>query len=284
VPLAAKRVGFALVDANSRNARASFEQLKMVSTVAQNAGLRLEVVLLTLGEDDAGQRIEQLASGVDALMLYGYVDLALLDRLARFTIPRVFLGNILGDENHPAPEAPTGWHAVTAEPTRMGHVAATLLLQAGHRRIGFVGERAALGMWSDRWRHGFRYAHTDAGLTADAALLQITDAGRSADHFAGMKNAPTAYAIVDASLAEDFLRAMQKRGRPVAKNAIVIGGNPDSLTAANMQAAPALVQRIPPLIKASVELLHQLLAGRDFPCSRIVLPFETQNLDAISRI
>ncbi|MFU8850552.1 LacI family DNA-binding transcriptional regulator [Micromonospora sp. SL1-18] len=171
--------------------------------------------------------------------------------LARREVPFVTFGRPWDDpDSHPWVDVDGA--AGTAQATRR-------LLDAGHRRIAFIGWPAGSGVGDDR-RAGWRTTMAAAGLDGAAPYRETEDGidqgEREMRHLLAADEPPTAVVCVSDSLALGALRAVRDTAVPVA-----VTGFDDTPVAA----AIGLTSVSQPLAAAAgrcVELLTGLLDGQ----------------------
>jgi LacI family transcriptional regulator len=269
------RLGFVLLGSRLMGREADQGTLHDLTVTTARQGMRMEVFCIEEAEKigPGRPRILDFAAGVDALILTGYVDSALLAELEDRQIPHVLFGPVWGDDR-----ALPGRHGqmVTPDAIAMAEHAVSLLRSEGHRRIAFSCGKAPRGLWNDRWLRGYRRALMDAGHFPDGALIHVRPAHSiahsAAETFCALPDPPTAYVFPHRDSASEFITAMRVNGRDIPAGADIAGGSDQ----------PASRFRIigcdPDQIAQT--LIHQLcqLHRDPLPCpARLVLPFHVIN-------
>jgi len=132
----------------------------------------------------------------------------------------VVLGNPEGGVREQPPAV-----VVTSDMVEMGRRATQRLIALGHRRIAFATGALEPGMYADSWLSGYRFAHAEAGLSADPQLifnlsepLPEQRGHKMSSWFASLKGGamPTAYVIPDGSVPDgvDHLPPAELNGQP----------------------------------------------------------------------
>lgn len=133
-------------------------------------------------------------------------------------VPVVLL-NCFGDE----PAFPE----VVPDDERGGFDAATVLLDAGHRRVAFINGTTDMHAARVRER-GFRAAHEERGLTLDPALLAHAnwwpDGGYEHTHrLLRLRDPPTAIFCANDRMAVGAYEALKERGLRIPEDVAVLG-------------------------------------------------------------
>ncbi len=177
----------------------------------------------------------------------------------RTDIPIVLLGET------PAP--------VTIDRVMIDNVAAAReitqhLIDAGRRRIGFVGHEAAAFTETSRQRIlGYQDALLAAGLTPDPRLLVASDAVSAADAAEAVRRALAGGLDVDALVCRDdlaaigTLRALQERGVRVPDDVAVTGWDDTRLSAVTFPSLTTVSPDIDALIGRALSLLDERIQG-----------------------
>lgn len=154
------------------------------------------------------------------------------------------------------------WPAVVPDDERGGYDATTLLIEAGHERIGFVNSGDPIPAARLRAR-GHRRALADAGLAVDPTLLvdaeesESPEGGRDAvERLLDGTSAPTALFCFNDRIASGAYRALRRRGLRVPEDVSVVG----------------------------FDNQVDLAAGLDPPLTTIALPHEAMGRWAVDRL
>ena len=205
-----------------------WEEIQNLTAEALKLNVRLETMFVS--EDDVDdfieKHMEQFTSELDAVLLSGLVSPKFVSRILRCRKPCVIMGGIQGDVQQ---QHELGQSILTVKTNfeLAGRLATTSLINTGHRRIAFIAERIAPGLFFDMWLSGYRLAHLDAGLYLDDTLVVTTGKALSggapaARVILAMENKPTAYVIPDARIATSFIKAMNVDEPQVRKDNTVI--------------------------------------------------------------
>ena len=236
--------------------------LHALTDAAQAHGYRLT---LFTAPDDAGEvaAVDELLSTVDidGFVLTGsHHNDARTAWLLRHDVPFVCFGRPWSVTEDPY-DAPHPWVDVdggagTAEATR-------LLLEAGHRRIGFLGWPAGSGVGDDR-RDGWLRTIRDTALGADEVdrlSVHITDTvgngvlgGRQL-----LSDGATAVVCASDSLALGAFTAWRQSGADLAAGPLVIGFDDTPVAAAI--GLSSVRQPIESAAAHAVKVLHHRLSG-----------------------
>lgn len=188
--------------------------------------IRLEIASIPLsGNSDAlVDRAIAFGRGVDGLILMGLITRGQLARIAQASIPTVLYGYPLGghEADVPVPTVTTDW-------TAMGRRATEILIEHGHRRIGFISGELHPGMWHDRCLDGYAIAHLHAGLPLVAKRISAApthqDAGSvGAQAMLALPKRPTAFVAINAGTASRFVNTMREAGVELGPTEMVVCG------------------------------------------------------------
>jgi LacI family transcriptional regulator len=151
--------------------------------------------------------------------------------------------------------------SVAVDDVRGGELAATHLLERGHRRIAFVNGPATIRQCADR-RRGVRRALRVHGIDPAARLVEITapalnaDGGEAAlERILSRQRPPTAVVCVNDLTALGVLRGLRRRGLRAPDDLAVVGY--DDVEFARMLSTPLTSVRQPKyqLGRAAADLL-----------------------------
>jgi len=147
------------------------------------------------------------------------------------------------------------------------------LLAAGHRRIGFLGDRTGIATLRDR-QAGFSRAMADAGILvpADHVALDL-DTMRAAEE-ATVRMLTTAYAPTALFTAQNLITigAIHALRRLLRQRSVALVGFDDFLLADLLEPAVTVVAQDPHLIGTrAAELLFRRIGGDSSPCSHTVI-------------
>lgn len=133
---------------------------------------------------------------------------------------------VLLDRTSPSP----GLCSVAVDDVRGGELAATHLVEKGHRRIGLVNGSSKISQCADR-RRGVRKALRAAGLTINESLVE-TNVGlslnasggeRALESLLGLDEPVTAIACVNDLTALGVMRGLRRHGLRVPEDVAVVG-------------------------------------------------------------
>jgi LacI family transcriptional regulator len=148
------------------------------------------------------------------------------------------------------------------------------LIAAGHRRIGFLGERQRI--WTARERlAGYRDALARHGLPYDAALtrVELGDSDSSATAATELlqgTDQPTALLAAQNLITIGAIRALQALGR---QHEIALVGIDDLVLAEAVDPGLTVVAQDAPAIgRAAAELLFSRLDGEQGPARQVIVP------------
>ncbi len=150
------------------------------------------------------------------------------------------------------------------------------LLGAGHRRIGYLGDRASVVTAVDR-RRGYREARALAGIAADPALERLglvdSDAAEStAREMLLVPDPPTALFTAQNLITIGAIRALRERG---LQHEIALVGFDDVTLADQVQPGITVVMQDPNALgRRAAELLFSRLDGDDGESQLVVMPTE----------
>lgn len=147
------------------------------------------------------------------------------------------------------------------------------LINHGHRRIAFVGDRAHI--YTTRLRYqGFRAAMLDAGLPVDERLIRLDAVGAANSTSAmaellDLPDGPTAVLSANARSSLGVVRALHQRDRTDIAHVSF-----DDLQVAESLNPPVTAVHQDPhrLGQQAATLLFDRLAGQNGPSRRVVLP------------
>ena len=148
------------------------------------------------------------------------------------------------------------------------------LIAAGHRRIGFLGDRPDVFTAAERLR-GYREALASHGIAEDDDLIRHprfrgVDAYETTAALLGGKNPPTALLTGQNLISMGAVRAIHACG---LQHEIAVVGFDDIPMADVIQPGVTVIAQDPlALGRAAAELLFARLDGYDGPSQEIVLP------------
>jgi LacI family transcriptional regulator len=155
-------------------------------------------------------------------------------------------------------------------------VAVRHLLERGHTRIGFLGDREGLYTAAERLR-GYRETLLTAGLPVDPALVRPGLGGADAAEAAtgellGAAEPPTALVASQNLLTVGAVQALRARGR---QHEVALVGFDDVPLAAAVDPGITVIAQQPELIgRRAAELLFSRIDGYGGPSRTVVVPTE----------
>jgi DNA-binding LacI/PurR family transcriptional regulator len=168
-------------------------------------------------------------------------------------------------------------HSIATDNVQGGYLAASHLLELGHRRIGYIADPGDLSSNSDRLR-GYRRALAERGLAFDPALVVDGDGrlegGRQAMGLLSAARPPVSGVFCYNDLtAIGVLRALREAGRRVPGDVSVIGYDDLALAAYTDPPLTSVAQAKREMGRQAMEMILQLIADTA-PVEDIVLPGE----------
>jgi LacI family transcriptional regulator len=243
------------------------EVVRVVEVVALTAGYR--VLVCNTDEDGARQKayLSMLADErVSGIILSPSDPDGSIDELRELGIPVVTIDRALT-------RATTD--LIVADNVPAVQMATQRLIDAGHRRVAFVGGRSEVETGSER-QEGYLAAVEQAGLArivADGGFRR--DAARAAVRgLLGRPDSPSALVVANNLMALGALQAIRDCGLRVPGDIAVIAvDNPDW---AELLDPPltVLAQPIRPMATQAAELLIRRAGGEEFEPVRQVYPLE----------
>jgi LacI family transcriptional regulator len=166
--------------------------------------------------------------------------------------------------------------AVVTDNVGGAQAAVTHLLEVGHRRIGFLGDRPQVFTAAERLR-GYRAALAAAGVEEDPALerLGLVDsaAGEAAARdLLGAGEPPTALFTAQNLITVGAMRALREAG---LEHEVALVGFDDVMLADMVEPSISVVAQEPyALGRHAAELLFSRLSGFDGETRRVVVPVQ----------
>jgi DNA-binding LacI/PurR family transcriptional regulator len=241
--------------------------LHALTDEAQRAGLR--VMLFTAEDDDAEIREYQnlrATTGIDGFVLANtHAGDPRTRWLAEHGVPFVTFGrpwDTSGDDGGTRPDD----HPWVDIDGRAGTRAATQhLLDAGHRRIAFLGWPEGSGVGDDRFA-GWHAALADAGLAGDVVVQRTADSvaqGVAAATRVLARDDVTALVCVSDSIALGALAAVREHAaQRLSRAAVAVTGFDDTPVARAVDLT-SVAQPVGDVAARAVDLLRSQIDGRD---------------------
>jgi LacI family transcriptional regulator len=156
-----------------------------------------------------------------------------------------------------------GWCSVSVDDVEGGYLAATHLVESGHRRIGYVGGPPGIQQVQDRLA-GARRAMQEAQLGSDAltllqtAALNVAEGRRAGERLAGLPAArrPTAAFCANDLLALGLLQELTRQGLDVPGDVAIVGYDDIEFAAAATVPLTSVRQPRHQLGRTAAELLR----------------------------
>ena len=239
---------------------------------AQKCRQRALIITEDTWEDLPGNLSRYLDGHCDGLIFITptFCNKAIAPLLAT-KLPIVFLG-----ENRP--ELPIS--VVDMDNVQAGEQVATHLIQAGHRRIAYLGGDTDLRSTHER-KTGYCNALQRANLPLDSRLMVLgrySEASGYREATALLKlpplERPTAFFGGDDAIAVGALRAIQETGASVPQDFSVVGINDDQI---GVQHTPHLTTIRQPLRaegEQAIQLLLEQIQNKKSSVKRVLLPGE----------
>ena len=201
------------------------------------------------------------------LMTY-YLDAQYLNKLKQRNVPFVTIDNPIEDD----------FYSVTVGNEEAGYQATELLLELGHRRIGFI--HGATGTMDSKLRYkGFLKALKERGIKPETRLVNGGDFKRDGGYAAALEllraqEPPTAIFAANDQMALGVIGAANECGLYVPYDLSVIGV--DDIEAAALTDPPltTIKQPIYEMGSTAAQILTELIKGNKPPSRKITLGTE----------
>lgn len=256
--------------------------LKALTEAVTSQQMRLELDHLgtTQSPEDCQLVLQRLAESVDGVVLMGCVKQATINAASQLGLPFVIAGGV----DVAAERSNTPVHLVATDELGMGQGATRLLIEQGHRRIGFFCAPYPQGGWNDHWMTGYRMALIQAGLPDDSDIrIVLGDCPReyvgahAAKYMSSLANPPTAYVVPTVRGAATFLREMARKGTPLDHKQIVMGGHLEEISAYGVNQFPLISEDFLGVSIRTAALLNELMNGAALPPAQIIMPYHVHN-------
>lgn len=165
--------------------------------------------------------------------------------------------------------------AVVTDNIDAGRQATRHLLQAGHRRIGFIGGPLGVETADDR-RRGYEEAVRDAGLVplSANAHFRIEGVAEAVAELLGASPAPSALVAANNLMTVGVLKALRARRLRVPDEIALVAIDDPFWSDLVEPPLTTLAQPVRQLAGAAMSLLLERLSGHRRKPKRLVLPFE----------
>jgi LacI family transcriptional regulator len=219
-----------------------------------------------------------IAHRLDGLVI---MSLCINDQVAGRLIQHE-LPTVLIETAHPA------FSGVEIDNEAGGRLAATFLLERGHRQIGFVGGDSEISGYtlhtSELRLAGFRRALLAEGIALPDALVRITPnspeaAASQTRVLLGLAEAPTAIFVASDTLALGVIKALREQGRQIPGDVAVLGF--DDLDVAEHVGLTTISQSLDESGQVAVELLLTRIAEPTRPVQHVRLPLRIQMRETV---
>lgn len=175
---------------------------------------------------------------------------------------------------------------VTTDNVAGGAMAARRLIQAGHRRIGFLGGPHNIAVSKDRFS-GYRAALNEAGIDIEEQWIRFDgfsfEAGqRAAREFLEMPDPPTAVVASSDITAIGFIDTLISAGVAVPEHVSVVGFDDITFTAMLRPRLTTIRQPKYLIGETAVSLLYDRLQRSDKKAQQVVLGVELVERDTVA--
>lgn len=231
------------------------------------------LLLATISEDYREENILPrfvLEKNIDGIILAGKVPQLLIDKLAEYRYPIVFVDYIPPEGNY---------SAVMIDNLRGGLLAAKHLIDYGHKKIAFIGADLAHPSLYDRLQ-GYKQALYNNGIPFDEDLVIIEDIpGRTQGYRAAKKLLErnkdfTAVFACNDAMAIGIMQFLKDEGYSIPDDISLIGFDD---VEADLLIEPSLSTIRVPKIKLGVEaliLLKDMIVNRNRNQKKVLVPVE----------
>lgn len=280
-----RRVCLLFLDSRNSDTAYARHWVRELSQTSRRKDVRMEVVIANPDEDDPlwSGELNWYAEDVDGLLIFGFVPGRIGKVIRGLGKPCVAIGDF---EQGLRPVN----HQVNIDKREMGRAATQALLDAGHRRIGFVAKKARAGSWSDQWLMGYRLALLQAGIADDPAIRPLFDVSdnsalgvQAASHMTAVDSPPTAYVVPGVSFAIHFRHAMAEHGVSIDPHQMAVGGDPEEAAESGLSDYPLFSEDVPSVATHALSLLQQLARREAVPSAQTMIPCQVHNLDRLLR-
>src|SRR5688572_3850885 len=258
--------------------------VQALSEQAAALGVHMEVASLPLNAspDQLVDRARQLGRSVDGLILMGPIRVDALRSIDVGVVPSVLYGYPLAESDEENPPVPI----VTSDWVGMGHRATRALVDAGHRRVGFVSGELMPNMWHARCFDGYVSALVHAKLPFDESLVYVAARGderagvSAARVFAAMKRGggPTAYVAVNAGTAGRFVHTMREAGVALPTRDVVVCGYAHQMHEFGLDVFPIVYIDPAKIVAAAIAQLRARCLQQTESNVTVLVPFSSRDL------
>ena len=243
---------------------------EVVTSVEDTANARRYSVILASSKSDPEREMKVVQSfeerRVDGIVVVGSrVGSVYIPMLAEMKIPIVLINS-----QHPGEFV----YSVSIDDAAGGQAATRFLIQLGHRRIGYIGDRMGAKSTTTRLA-GYRQALEKAALPFRSELVVEEESNpeggmRGADHLLSLAEPPTAIFCYNDLTALGALNAVHQRRLRVPDDISIIGF--DDVAIASHMFPPLTTVRQPKLElgRMATEILLNLLSGSKSETSRSI--------------
>lgn len=280
-----RRIRLMLVNVGRIASDASHWLLKLTQAQARYP-VSLELGGINTDQDAEWETsMQQQVQGMDALLLFGYIEPAVLAAVVRCNIPTICSGGIARIPGYGEPH-PAGIYRIGMDALDMSCTATEYLIRKGHERIGFFCAPYRPGSWNDLWLSGYRLACMRAGIKDQEELHPILKVdnlrhiGKAAvRHFTSLKKPPTAYVVPNVLGGVRFHENMQEVGISLDRNQLVVGGMLDESIGSPLENYPIIHQEMTGMATHVLDLLMRLTAGETPHAFEMIVPYSLSHFD-----
>ncbi|MDH6365935.1 MULTISPECIES: LacI family DNA-binding transcriptional regulator [unclassified Breznakia] len=233
-----------------------FSQLaKNIDYLLRKHGCYLILTISDDSQDNEFQLIDQLVNiGVDGLLITlsneSYKDKErTIDKLNELSVPFVLM-----DRNLPEIECKQVYY----DNVLGGYMATKMLLDAGHRNIGFIKASSDIENANDRWL-GYKKAMEEHHISIEPSWVATgnyrIDGGYDAGKTLLTNKDLTAVAIANDMMALGFIKRMKEKNLSIPQDVSIVGYDYSKIIEAMVMPLSSIVQDSSKLASEAIELL-----------------------------
>lgn len=248
----------------------------------QDAKIEISSIENTTDEHAVAEKLLENAAQLDALLLTGYVTPHLLAELKIRNVPVLLFGDLFANVKQTC-EMYGNITIVKPDDLLGGRLAVSILIAAGHTKIGFIAEYIAEGLSLYQWLSGYKLGHIENELPINSDFIHIAGkpfagGGPAAQHMMDLNNRPTAYVIPDPRTAASFIIEMKLRNESIDKNSLVIGGLPEMIKKYQLEEVTSITTDPQRTADVAFYQLSELSSRKTPYAIEIIVPFSLTNL------